>query len=139
VISGIGIRSRWHCGKISYKGGVEERRFIVANIDSITRKGTDMSQKGSIGMLFDLSFTEFVTTRLIKVLFVIGIIFAAIGAIALIVSGFGSGAAVGILFLILSPLVFFFYVLIVRVWCEIIIVVFRIAENTSRLVDQNKQ
>jgi len=98
-----------------------------------------MSQKGSIGMLFDLSFTEFVTTRLIKVLFVIGIIFAAIGAIALIVSGFGSGAAVGILFLILSPLVFFFYVLIVRVWCEIIIVVFRIAENTSRLVDQNKQ
>ena len=98
-----------------------------------------MSQKSSIGMLFDLSFTEFVTTRFIKVLFVIGIIFAAIGAIALIVSGFGAGAVTGILFLILSPIVFLIYVFIVRIWCEIIIVVFRIAENTSRLVDQNKQ
>ena len=98
-----------------------------------------MSQKSSIGMLFDLSFTEFVTTRFIKVLFVIGIIFAAIGAIVLIVSGFGAGAVTGILFLILSPIVFLIYVFIVRIWCEIIIVVFRIAENTSRLVDQNKQ
>ena len=97
-----------------------------------------MENKGAIGMLFDLSFTEFVTTRFIKFLFIIGVVFAAIGALALIVAGFRGGAGKGILFLILSPIVFFLYVLLARIWCEMIIVVFRIAENTSRLVDQGK-
>ena len=97
-----------------------------------------MTTKGSVGMLFDLSFTEFVTTRVIKVLFIIGVIFAAIGTIALIVAGFSAGAGMGILFLLLSPIAFLLYVLAARIWCEMIIVLFRIAENTSRLVDQNK-
>jgi len=97
-----------------------------------------MTTKGSVRMLFDLSFTEFVTTHVIKVLFIIGVIFAAIGTIALIVAGFSAGAGMGILFLLLSPIVFLLYVLGARIWCEMIIVLFRIAENTSRLVDQNK-
>jgi hypothetical protein len=97
-----------------------------------------MAQKGSLGILFDLSFTEFVTIRFIKVLFIIGIIFAAIGAIVAIVSGFSIGVGVGILSLILSPIVFLIYVFIARIWCETIIVLFRIAENTGRLVEQNK-
>ena len=97
-----------------------------------------MQNKSSIGMLFDLSFTEFVTTRFIKILFIIGVVFAAIGALALIVTGFSASAVRGLLFLILSPIVFLIYVFLVRIWCEMIIVVFRIAENTSRLVDQGK-
>ncbi len=98
-----------------------------------------MSSKSSIGMLFDLSFTEFVTTRVIKVLFILGVIFAAIGTIALIAGGFSASAGRGLFFLIFSPVVFCLYVLGARIWCEMIIVLFRIAENTSRLVDQNKQ
>ncbi|MEI6634430.1 MAG: DUF4282 domain-containing protein [Chlamydiota bacterium] len=97
-----------------------------------------MQDNGSIGMLFDLSFTEFVTTRIIKILFIIGVAFAAIWAFVLIVGGFNAGAGRGILFLIVSPVVFLLFVLIARIWCELIIVVFRIAENTSRLVEQGK-
>lgn len=97
-----------------------------------------MAQKNSIGMLFDLSFSEFVTTRVIKVLFILGVIFAAIGTITLILGGFSASTGRGSFFLILSPLFFFLYVLGVRIWCEMIIVIFRIAENTSRLVEQNK-
>lgn len=97
-----------------------------------------MQTKGSIGMLFDLSFTEFVTTRIIKFLFIIGVVFAAIGTIAFIVGGFSAGVGKGVLFLILSPIIFILWVLLARIWCEIIIVVFRIAENTSRLADQVK-
>ncbi len=96
-----------------------------------------MSDKGSIGMLFDLSFSEFITTRVIKFLFVLGVVFAAIGTIALIVGGFSAGAGKGFLSLILSPLVFLLYVLAARIWCEMVMVLFRIAENTSRLVDQS--
>ncbi len=97
-----------------------------------------MKNKGFIGMLFDLSFSEFVTTRLIKILFIIGVVFAAICSLSFIVGGFSAGAGEGILFLILSPIVFFLFVLISRIWCELIIVMFRIAENTGRIVDQGK-
>jgi len=98
-----------------------------------------MPNRGPISMLFDLSFTEFVTTRIIKIIFIIGIVLAAILAFALIIGGFSAGTGRGILFLILSPLVFLFYVLLARIWCEVIIVLFRIAENTSRMVDQNRE
>jgi len=41
--------------------------------------------------------------------------------------------------LILSPLVFLLYAILVRMWCELIIVVFRIAEKTGRLVEQGME
>lgn len=98
-----------------------------------------MENKGLLGSLFDLSFSEFVTTRVIKVLFILGVIFAGIGSLAFIVSGFRGGFLKGLLFLILSPLVFLLWTLGNRIWCELIIVAFRIAENTSRMVEQCKK
>ncbi len=87
----------------------------------------------------DLSFTEFVTTRIIKFLFVLAIIASAIGAVAMVIGVFSShSVAFGILGLLLSPVVFLLYVLFARMWLELIIVAFRIAENTGRLLEQNK-
>ena len=97
-----------------------------------------MENKGPMGMLFDLSFTEFVTTRVIKLLFVIGIVFATIGALFVLISGFTQGFFAGIVGLILSPIVFLLYVLGARIWCEMIIVIFRIAENTGKMVEQRQ-
>ncbi len=98
-----------------------------------------MENKGFIGSLFDLSFTEFVTTRVIKVLYVLAIIMAALVTLALVITGFAGGVGGGLLALILSPVVFLLYVLMARIWLEVIIVLFRIAENTGRLVEQGKQ
>ena len=100
---------------------------------------TVMNAKTGVHLLFDLSFSEFVTTRIIKVLFLIGIGFAAVGAIALIVAGFAAGVGWGLLSLLLSPLVFLLYVLFARISCELIIVVFRVAEDIRRLVDQGRE
>ena len=96
-------------------------------------------ERGLIGSLFDLSFTDFVTTRIIKFLFILAIIFSGIEALAVVIAGFASGStAVGILTLLLSPVIFFLGVLMARVWLELIIVVFRIAENTGRLPEQKQ-
>ena len=88
-----------------------------------------MDTQGFLGSIFDLSFTEFITIRIIKLLFILGIIFVAIGTLLLIVTGFSNGIGAGILSLILSPLIFLVYVLLARIWCEMIIVIFRIAET----------
>jgi len=97
------------------------------------------ANKGFFASLFDMTFTEFVTTRIIHVLYIIAIVLAGLGALTILGSGFASGSAGGMLgALILAPLMFVFWVLWARVGLELIIVVFRIAENTGRLVEQQE-
>ena len=91
---------------------------------------------GFFASLFDFSFTEFITTKLIKFLYGLGMLLGGLMALALIIAGFTQKAIVGILFLILSPLVFLLYVIAARVWLELIIVVFRIAEHTAEIAKQ---
>jgi hypothetical protein len=97
-----------------------------------------MENKGFFGGLFDLTFTEFVTIRVIKVLFVLAIIISGVFAVGILIAGFAGGAARGLLALIGAPIVFLLYVLGARIWLEVIIVLFRIAENTGKLVEMGQ-
>ena len=96
-----------------------------------------MEPKGFIGMLFDLSFSEFVTTKVIKVLFVIGVVLAGLYALGFILAGFGSSVGLGIVMLVLSPVVFILGALWARIMCELIMVIFRIAENTTKMAERS--
>jgi len=98
-----------------------------------------MGNKNLLALLFDLSFREFLTTRIIKILFVIGIVFSALGAFVLIVSAFASSLGAGIVALIFAPIIFLLYVVFARIYCELLIVAFRIAENTGEMVEQGKK
>lgn len=92
-----------------------------------------MGNKGGFSLLFDLSFSEFITTKVIKVLFVVFIVLSVLGTLGIVVSAFTASVMTGIIALIFSPVVFLLYVLFARIWCELIMVIFRIAENTSGL------
>ena len=94
--------------------------------------------KGFLGMLFDFSFSDFVTTKILKILYGIGIVLAGIGAIAFIVTGFRGNVGLGIVALVLSPLVFLLYVILCRIWIEMVIVLFRRAENLQELVERGR-
>ena len=92
--------------------------------------------KGFFGALFDFTFSDFVTTKIVKVLYVLWIIAAVVGALFAIVAAFGLSAWLGLLMLIvLAPLGFVIAVIYGRVCLEIIIVIFRIAENTSDIAN----
>ena len=93
--------------------------------------------KGFFGALFDFSFSEFVTTKIIKVLFGLAIFIAAVVTIIYIAGSFASSVPLGILILILSPVIFLIYVILARVWLEVIIVLFRIAENVGEIAKKN--
>ena len=98
-----------------------------------------MNNKGIIACIFDFSFSEFVTTRIIKILFILAILLAGLWALIILGAGFASKDASTIFgSLIAAPLVFFFAVLWSRVCLELIVVAFRIAENTARLVEQGR-
>jgi len=97
-----------------------------------------MEARGFLGALFDFSFSEFLTPKIIKILYGIGLVLAVIGALVFIGAGFHRGAAAGIIFLIISPLVFLLYALGVRVYLEILIVLFRIAGWVEEIAGRSK-
>ncbi len=96
------------------------------------------ADKGFIGRLFDFSFSEFVTAKIIPLLFGIGIVVHAIVVLTMIIARFRGGFWGGLLFLVISPVVYLLMVLMVRIWCELVIVVFKIAENTRVLAAATK-
>ena len=107
--------------------------------------------RGFFGSLFDLSFSSFITIRLVKVLYILTMILLGLAYVGIAVAIFSGGddqvafnasgelettdgggsPALGVLWLVvLGPLLLFFYLLLYRVLFELIVVVFRIFENT---------
>ena len=82
--------------------------------------------------LFDFSFSEFVTTKIIKFLYVVTIILAALVWVGFLIAMFASDSGIwGILAGIIgAPIGFFLQVVFTRVGYEILMVVFGIAEHT---------
>ncbi len=101
-----------------------------------------MEQKSFLGALFDFSFEEFVTIRLIKVLYGILLALVALGTLGGLVGALGSMVSgeflAGIGILVMTPIMALLYLVLARAWTEIIIVMFRIAENTQDLVDMKR-
>jgi len=95
--------------------------------------------KGFIGALFDLSFTSFITTKLVKVLYIIAIVGAALEALGVIGIGFARGSLYGLIMLVASPIVFFAIVIVARVYMELVIVIFRAAEQLTEVAKNTKR
>ena len=93
--------------------------------------------KGFFGSLFDLSFSELVTTKIVKILYIITIGASGLIALGMVIGGFSDSAGSGFGMLILAPIAFLLQVLFARIWLELVIVVFKIAENTSHLVQKD--
>jgi pyruvate/2-oxoglutarate dehydrogenase complex dihydrolipoamide acyltransferase (E2) component len=103
------------------------------------------TEKGFFASLFDLSFTSFVTPKMVKILYVLSLIMIALMyvgiAIAIFASGgttttdawsgttttSGSNAGYGVAWLIIGgPLLALIYAIFARVFYELVIVAFRI-------------
>ncbi|MGQ9498599.1 MAG: DUF4282 domain-containing protein [Desulfotomaculales bacterium] len=107
-----------------------------------------MQERSFWSQLFDFSFSSFVTLKVIKVLYGLWIVIGVIAAMSTLTGGlgmmgimhFGYGWSTGafLLSLIWAVIFFFLWVIGGRIWMETIIVLFRIAENTSALVEAGR-
>ncbi len=100
---------------------------------------------GFIGGLFDFSFTTFVTTKVIKVLYGIWLL----GVVLLLLGGiFGAINTMflarytqpleGLMMLVLTPIAAAIWLILGRVYMEVLIVLFKIAENLTELNRKTK-
>jgi len=96
-------------------------------------------EPGFFAKLFDFSFENFITPTIIKALFIIYIVVVALISLAMVIVAFTQSALVGILTLIVGvPIFGFIYILVGRVWLELVIIFFRIHENTEALAVQKR-
>ncbi len=90
--------------------------------------------RGFLGALFDFSFTSFVTTKIIKVLYALIMVLVSLSALVFTISAFRSSALYGLLVLVIGdPL---FIIIVMAFWrlvLESFVVVFRIAEDIRAL------
>ena len=100
-----------------------------------------MEKVGFFSKLFDFSFKEFISLQIVKYLYIIGIVFSAVGALGMIANGFSDmqySFFAGLAKVLFSPVVFILMVLLVRLVLEALVATFRIAENTTRLVEEKR-
>jgi hypothetical protein len=93
--------------------------------------------KGFFGALFDFSFTSFVTTKIIKVLYALILVLAVLTALVYTIIAFKVSAGFGILTLVIGDPLFIIIVLAFwRLVLEAFVVVFRMAEDIRALRDR---
>jgi hypothetical protein len=96
-------------------------------------------QKGFFASLFDTSFTSLITTKIVKALYILSMVLIGIGALVLIIAAFAAKPAVGVIVLVVvAPIYVLVYLIWTRVFLELVIVLFRIMENTQALVEQGR-
>lgn len=76
-----------------------------------------------------LSFRKMITPIIIQILFWIGVVATVVGGLGLMIGGQGFG---GLLFLLLGPL-------FVRVYCEILILFFRMNETLTEIKNNTQR
>ncbi|MCL1586852.1 MAG: DUF4282 domain-containing protein [Actinomycetia bacterium] len=83
--------------------------------------------------IFDFTFTKFVTPVIIKILYILVLVFGGLLWVILLITSIFNGFAAFLGVLIFGTLGFLMTVLLYRVMFELVMVIFAIKENTDRL------
>jgi hypothetical protein len=100
-----------------------------------------MQTQNEIGFfksLFDFKLKNFITMRVIRFLYILlTIVTLIVGAFATIggVISFSDNALTGIATVVLAPLATLLYLILVRLWVEFLANLYRIGDNTQKMVD----
>ena len=99
-------------------------------------------QTSFVSALFDLSFDDFITTRIIKVLYVLLIAITALCVVMMVLGGlftmFTKSFFGGLGTVLMAPIFGIVSLIVARVYTELIMVMFKIVENTTELVSLKK-
>jgi hypothetical protein len=96
--------------------------------------------RGFLGALFDFSFTSLVTTKIIKVLYVLILVLVSISALVFTIAAFRLSAAFGLLTLVIGDPLFILIVMAFwRLVLESFVVRFRIAEDVRELRERSER
>lgn len=88
-------------------------------------------------LVLDFSFKNFVTPKLVRIIYALSLVAALLSALTWMFSGFKDGITHGLFTLVTGPLAFFFYVLCARVAMELVLAVFSIEAEVKKLNEKS--
>jgi Domain of unknown function (DUF4282) len=93
-------------------------------------------ERGLIATLFDLSFDVLLTTKLVRFTYVTLLVGAGMVAVGVGFAGFARGFLSGLVtLLIFAPLIFLVAAVFARIYCELVLVLFRIQAHTAETAE----
>jgi hypothetical protein len=99
-----------------------------------------LTQRGFLASLLDISFTSMVGTKLVRVLYLLTIIWVGLTALFYILLAFHQSPTLGILvLLVVAPVMSLFMLGFARIILEICIGLFQIMANSNELVAQGRR
>jgi hypothetical protein len=96
--------------------------------------------RGFLSSLFDFSFTSMVTPKIIKVLYILAVVWAALVALIYVIVGFSFGGFAGglVVLVIVAPIILLLSIGISRVVLETFSVAFKIHEELVTIREQGE-
>ena len=123
------------CDKCGHEVMANEKFCANCGAEQIGHAGEAGEQppgeKGFFSALFDFRLSEFITPKIIRVLFIVLVILYGLLSLGILFSFFGFTDYIGpiavVLGLIVSPLVFLLSVIFIRMYMELMIVLFNVS------------
>jgi hypothetical protein len=91
-----------------------------------------LDEKNFFAGLFDFSFNSLLTRRIVKLLYILAILFGGITVVACVVLGYQQSPAQGLINFVVGIVSLFVGILVTRVLLELALVILRIAESIDR-------
>jgi hypothetical protein len=101
---------------------------------------TPLESRGQASLMdafFDLSFSKAITPTIIKWLYLFGALACALAVGSGVFTAFSIGFTAGLFAMLVAPVLFLFYILVMRVFLELMQAIFRIADSLKRIEQQS--
>lgn len=99
-----------------------------------------LTQRGVVASLFDVTFTSLIGTKLVRVLYVLAMVWVGLTALFYIFLGFHTSPIAGLAVLfIVAPLISLILLGVTRLAFEVYIAIFQLVANTNELVAQGRR
>lgn len=89
----------------------------------------DTSASGFFGALFDFSFNEFITPKVVKFVYILATIGLALGYLVFLIAGFNQGVLSGLVVLIGGAIAVVIYLALIRMTLEFYLAIVRMSED----------
>ena len=89
--------------------------------------------------LFDTSFTEFITPKMVRLIYVLGLLGIGLWDAWLVFNALDQSLLAGLGTLLLVVLFTLVAAIVLRVWLEVTVIFFRIADNTAEAAEHGAE
>jgi len=98
----------------------------------------EQTQPGFFESLMDTRFNSLITPKMIRFLYVVGIVAIALGTLVWVIGGFANSAGTGVLFLILAPIAGLVWLVVLRLYLELVVVAFKIRDSAEEIAGNTR-